>query len=184
VHYRLAVTLEESYQGSRRLISFESVERDNSGVATKKVQKINVTIPKGVINGQQLRLKGKGNPGISGGRPGDLFLEIELEAHPLFHADQRDITLILPVAPWELVLGESVDVPTLGDPKKLKIPPNSKSGQKLRLKGEGLPGKSPGDLYVVLQVTMPHPANESDRQLFEQMKRQMAFNPREHIRVK
>jgi curved DNA-binding protein len=183
VHYRMAVTLLESYQGSSRLISFESVEHDDDGRAKKKLQKINVTIPKGVINGQQLRLKGKGNPGISGGRTGDLYLEIELQPHPLFMADGRDISLVLPVAPWELVLVESVDVPTLGDLKKLKIPVNSKSGQKIRLKGEGLPGKPPGDLYVVLQVTMPQPANDNDRKLFEQMKRQMAFNPRENMSV-
>jgi len=183
VHYRMAVSLSESYHGVKRLISFEIAERDEKGHAVRKSNKISVTIPKGVINGQQLRLKGKGNPGISGGKPGDLYLEIEIETHPLFHVEGRDISIVLPVSPWEIALGESVEVPTLGAPKKMKIPSNARSGQKIRLKGEGLPGKQAGDLFVILQVYVPQPKNDSDRKLFEKMKQQMPFNPRENLKV-
>ena len=139
---------------------------------------LNVKIPKGVIQGQKIRLRGQGGAGFGGGPNGDLYMEVELEPHALFTVDGRDITLVLPVAPWEAALGAGVKVPTLGGAVNLTIPPNAQSGQKLRLKGRGLPGSVPGDQYVLLQIVMPPVDSAEDRALMETMRRQMPFNPR------
>lgn len=183
VHYRMEITLNEAYHGSKRAITFQTRGMDEQGRPFQRPQTLNVTIPKGSVSGQKLRLKGKGNPGISGGQPGDLYLEMEISPHPYFSVEGRDLTLLLPVTPWEVALSERVEVPTPEGPMKLKIPVNAKTAQKIRLKGKGLPGKPAGDLYVVLQITMPAKISEDDRKLFEQMKSTMDYNPRSEIKV-
>ena len=140
IHYVMPVTLEESYAGGTRTIALEAREPLPDGRMAPRVSNISVTIPRGVVNGQHLRLRGKGGPGHGDGEPGDLFLEIELQPHSRYTVEGRDLTMALPVAPWELALGESVDVPTLGGKVKLTIPANGRSGQKLRLKGRGAAG--------------------------------------------
>lgn len=186
-HYKIEVSLDEAFRGASRAISFQSSEVDDQGQIRPRTSTINVTIPKGVINGQQLRLKGKGNPGYGDGRPGDLYLEINIAPHPLYSVEGRNLSLELPVAPWEIALGERVDVPTMDGPVRLKIPENARAGQKLRVKGKGLPASkssgTPGDLFVVLQVAMPPTLSDDDRRLFEQMKQQIDFNPRAGMRV-
>lgn len=181
IHYVLPVTLEESYAGATRTIALETREHLPDGRVAPRVQNISVTIPRGVISGQHLRLRGKGGAGHGGGEAGDLFLEIELQTDPRFTVEGRDLTMVLPVAPWELALGGSVDVPTLGGKVKLTIPANGRAGQKLRLKGRGLPGKPDGDLYVVLQLSMPTVKTEADRELFRRMREQMDFDPRGRV---
>jgi curved DNA-binding protein len=105
-------------------------------------------------------------------------LEVHIRPHQLFQLDGRDVTLTLPVAPWESALGATVSVPTLGGHVEMRIPPNSQSGQKLRLRGRGLPGEPSGDQYVQLKVVVP-PANSPEaRALFEEMKQKLDFNPR------
>ncbi len=180
-HHVLPLTLEEAYAGGTRRFSLERLEAGPDGRPVPRRSEISVTIPRGVVSGQHLRLAGRGSPGFGGGPAGDLFLEIELVPHPRFTVEGRDLTMVLPVAPWELALGASVDVPTLGGPVKLAVPANARPGQKLRLKGRGLPGKPAGDQYVVLQVVMPKVLSDADRQLFEQMRRQMDFDPREQL---
>ena len=181
VHYVLPVTLEESYAGSKRTIALETLEQLADGRMAPRTNNITVTIPKGVINGQHLRLRGKGGPGQGGAKSGDLFLEIELQPHPRYTVEGRDLTLVLPVAPWELALGESVDVPTLGGTVKLNVPANGRPGQKLRLKGRGLPGNPAGDQFVVLQLSMPPVTSEADKALFRRMREQMDFDPRARV---
>jgi curved DNA-binding protein len=127
---------------------------------------LNVRIPKGIREGQSIRLAGQGSHG-------DLLLEIEYAAHPQFEVDGRNIVHILPVAPWEAALGATVSVPTLGGPVELKIPPDSEAGRKLRLRGRGLPGKGSmpaGDQIVELEVLAPKAHNESEREAYRKLK--------------
>jgi curved DNA-binding protein len=114
---------------------------------------------------------------VGGGPPGDLFLEVSFRPHPQFKLDGRDVTFTLPVAPWEAALGESVSVPTLGGPVEMKLPAGARAGQKLRLRGRGLPGREAGDQFVLLKIVLP-PDSPRARELFEQMKREVPFDPR------
>jgi curved DNA-binding protein len=146
-------------------------------------KQLTVRIPAGVRNGQRIRLAGQGSPGLGNGPPGDLFLEVHIRPHRHFRLEERDIYLDLPITPWEAALGDSVRVPTLAGPVTMKIPAGAHSGQKLRLKGRGLPGDHPGDQFVVLQIRVPPPETEQQRELYRQMARQMPFNPRKHLGV-
>ena len=144
---------------------------------------LRVQIPAGVTTGKQIRLKGQGQPGMGGRENGDLYLEVTIEDDRRLAIDGRNVTLALPVAPWEAMLGAIVAVPTLGGLVKLNIPPDARGGQKLRLKGKGLPGNPPGDQFVVLKIVMPRIKTEADRELIEQMKSQMAFDPRSEVEI-
>ncbi|MGQ0657333.1 MAG: DnaJ C-terminal domain-containing protein [Chromatiales bacterium] len=180
-HARIAVTLEEVYQGGQRVIELQIPVRDASGRVVQKTRSLKVAIPPGVTKGQHIRLAGQGAAGVGVGSAGDLYLEVELVPHPLFHAEGRDIHLNLPIAPWEAALGATVTVPTLGGKVDLKVPAGSQSGQKLRLRGRGLPGNPAGDQYVVLQVVVPKPRTASQRELYERMQRELQFNPRAEL---
>jgi curved DNA-binding protein len=142
---------------------------------------VRVTIPAGVTDGQLVRLAGQGEAGPGGGRAGDLYLEVHLRPHPLFQLDGRDVTLTLPVAPWEAALGASVTVPTLGGAVEMQVPSGAQSGQKLRLRGRGLPGQPAGDQYVQLKVVLPTANSPEARALYEEMRRKLGFNPRAEL---
>ena len=159
------------------MIELNATEVTPDGDVVIKPRSLRVTIPAGVTNGQRIRLAGQGGPGIGGGPAGDLYLEIALKPHRFYEVDGRDVTTMLPVAPWEAALGESVAVPTLGGPVDMKLPAGASSGQKLRLRGRGLPGSPPGDGYVVLKIVLP-PDSPKSRELFERMKRELPFDPR------
>lgn len=177
-HAKIAVTLEESFKGAARTISLRSPEVDSSGHTIPRTRNLNIKIPKGVVEGQRIRLAGQGAPGRMGGAKGDLYLEISFQPHQLFRSDQRDIYLDLPITPWEAGLGESVTVPTLSGKVDLKIPSGAQSGQKLRLRGKGLPGKTAGDQYIVLKIVTPKPRTAADRELYQKMAKEMPMNPR------
>jgi curved DNA-binding protein len=174
---KVEIDLEDAFRGGSRTIELRSPEMTADGHVVVKPRTLRVTIPAGVTDGQQIRLAGQGSPGIGGGPPGDLFLEVNLRPHARFKADGRDITLTLPVAPWEAALGETVAVPTLGGPVDMKLPAGARAGQKLRLRGRGLPGPTPGDQFVVLEIVLP-PDSPRAREFFEQMKRELPFDPR------
>jgi curved DNA-binding protein len=174
---RVEVDLEDAYRGGQRTIELRSPEMTADGHVVVKPRTLRVSIPAGVSEGQQIRLAGQGSPGLGGGPPGDLFLEVSFRKHPLFEAEGRDITLTLPVAPWEAALGETVSVPTLGGPVDMKLPASARAGQKLRLRGRGLPGPAAGDQYVLLKIVLP-PDSPRSREIFEQMKREVPFDPR------
>ena len=145
---------------------------------TVQPRTLKVTIPAGVIEGQRIRLAGQGSPGIGGGPAGDLYLEIGFRPHRLFTVEGRDLTLTLPIAPWEAALGATVQTPTLAGPVDLRIPPNARAGQKMRLKGRGLPGATVGDQYVVLKIVQPPADTPRAKELYEEMQRDLPFDPR------
>ncbi len=189
IHYRIAVTLEESYHGATRAISLQSHRIDEQGRVLPDIKKLNVKIPMGVTQGRRIRLKGQGGAGIGGAANGDLYLEVDIRPHALFSVDGADVSLVLPIAPWEAALGSTVKVPTLSGSVSLTIKPGAQAGQKLRLSGRGLPGKVngdqkvSGDQYVLLKIVMPKVVSEEDRALMAKMREQMPFNPRETLGV-
>jgi curved DNA-binding protein len=182
-HARVLVDLEDSFNGATRPISLRMPGLTEDGHVTTRDRTLSVRIPRGIRPGQQIRLAGQGGPGLGGGGSGDLYLEVEFRDHPLYSVDGGDIYLHLPVAPWEAALGANVKVPTPSGNIDLKIPPNSRQGSKLRLKGRGLTGKQPGDMYVVLQVTLPPADSDAARALYKQMQEQLGFNPRAKMGV-
>lgn len=182
-HARIKITLEDAFNGATRLVTLQLAESDAQGRVTLRPHTLNVKIPAGVAEGQRIRLAEQGGQGFGNAPRGDLYLEIMFETHPLFKADGRDIHLNLPITPWESALGAKIPVPTLGGKVDLKIPAGTQSGQRLRLKGRGLPGQPPGDQYVVIQIHAPKAASETQRKLYEQLAEAMPFNPRAHMGV-
>jgi curved DNA-binding protein len=174
---RVEIDLEDAYRGGTRTVELRAPELTADGHVVVKPHTLRVSVPAGVADGQQIRIAGQGSPGIGGGPPGDLYLEIGIRPHGTFRLEGRDVTVTLPVAPWEAALGETVAVPTLGGAVEMKLPAGARAGQKLRLRGRGLPGSPPGDQFVVLRIVLP-PDSPRVRQLFEQMKREAPFDPR------
>jgi curved DNA-binding protein len=178
-HAKIAVTLEDAYRGVSRTIQMQMPEVDAEGRMQQKLRTLKVTIPAGASEGQQLRLAGQGGPGAGGGPNGDLYLEIGIEPHRLFTLQGRDVYLTLPVTPWEAALGAEIKIPTLGGPVGLKLGPDSQSGQKLRLKGRGMPAKpTAGDQFAILQIQTPAPHTDEQKQIYKKMAETMPFNPR------
>src|SRR3954452_19574048 len=161
------ISLEEAARGTERQIQLDG-------------QALTARIPKGAIDGQRLRLRGKGGAGNNGGPAGDLYLQIVLEPHPLYKVRGHDLEIEVPIAPWEAALGAHVDVPTLEGAVSMKVPPGSKGGQKLRLAGKGLPkpGSGAGDLYANLEVVVPSTLTEHEKKLYEELRDASRFNPR------
>lgn len=182
-HARVLIDLEDHFSGATRSITLRTPTLTEDGHITTRDRVLNVRIPKGIRPGQQIRLKGQGDPGLGGGEAGDLYLEVEFRHHPNYRIDGADIYLDLPVTPWEAALGATIETPTPDGIVEIKIPPNSNQGRKLRLKGRGLSGKQPGDMYVVLQVMLPAADNDIAKKLYEQMQSQLNFNPRKTIGV-
>ncbi|HET8699006.1 MAG TPA: DnaJ C-terminal domain-containing protein [Gammaproteobacteria bacterium] len=175
---RVEITLEEAFRGTTRTLSLQRMERDASGRAKPRTQQLNVRIPAGVTDGQQIRVPAQGEPGIGGEAPGDLFLEMHVLPHRFFKLEGRDVWLDLPITPWEAALGETVRVPTLAGRVDLKIPKGSQTDRQLRLKERGLPGKPPGDQFVVLKIVVP-PADTPEREaLYKELAAAAKMNPR------
>ncbi|OGT43804.1 MAG: cytochrome C biogenesis protein [Gammaproteobacteria bacterium RIFCSPHIGHO2_12_FULL_40_19] len=168
-HSKINITLEEAFRGGERRVEL---------LQGKNKRQLNIKIPAGITNGQSIRLSGQGSPGLNGGKNGDLYLEITIEKHPQFSIDKKNVYLNLPVTPWEAALGEKIEVPTLGGKIAFTLPSHSQTGQKIRLKGRGLPGNPAGDQYVTLSIHIPEPKTEVQKKLYEQMKNEMPFNPR------
>ena len=178
-HAKVMIDLEDAYNGATRVITLRTPEADASGRVSMRTHKLNVTIPRGVRAGQHIRLTGQGAPGMGQGKPGDLYLEVAFNPHAHFRVEQRDVFLDLPLAPWEAALGATISVQTPSVTVDLKIPPNSKAGGKLRLKGRGIPGTTPGDFYVVLQVVLPSAENDVDKAAYASLAEQFkSFAPR------
>ncbi len=176
-HARVDITLEEAFRGATRTLELRRPQLREDGNVELATHTVRVTIPAGVTQGQLIRLAGQG--GTAGeGPPGDLYLEAHILPHPLFQLDGRDVTLTFPVAPWEAALGASATVPTLGGPVEMHIPAGAQSGQKLRLRGRGLPGTPAGDEYVQLKVVLPSASSPEAKALYEQMREKLNFNPR------
>lgn len=180
-HAKVNITLEEAFRGVARTLQLQIPEVDASGRVHHKLRTLKINIPAGASQGQQLRLAGQGGPGISNGPAGDLYLEIDIQPHAIFSLQGKDVYITLPVTPWEAALGAEIKVPTLGGTVGLKLAAGSESGQKLRLKGRGMPSKSAaGDQYAIVQIDTPPAKTDESRQLYEKMAQLMPFNPRQH----
>ena len=158
-------------------------EYDAQGQLRRVPHAFKARIPKGATDGQRLRVPGKGGKGFNGGRNGDLYLNISLRPHALYRANGHDLYLDLPLAPWEAVLGTSVEVPTPGGAVRLKVPPATQAGQHLRLPRRGLPTPKGehGDLYAVVLIVVPSVVSDNERALYRQLAEVSAFVPRAHF---
>jgi len=178
-HAKVLIAINDAYQGAKRTITLRSPELDGSGHMRMKERSLNVQIPKGVKQGQKIRLAGQGEPGTGGA--GDLYLEIEFEPNPLFRVHNRDVHLDLPLTPWEAALGAKIKIPTPAGSVEMTIPANTLTGSKLRLKGKGIPGNPAGDIIVVVQVILPPANDDKARDVYRHMAEQLDFNPRKHF---
>jgi curved DNA-binding protein len=189
-HAKVLLDLDASLRGGARTLTLRVPEIDAEGRLVSKERVLNVQVPKGILAGQNIRLAGQGAPAPGQGarapdqgKPGDLFIEVEFQPHPLYRVDGRDLYLDLPVAPWEAALGASVKTPTPTGTVDLKIPPASHAGSKLRLKGRGIPASPAGDFYVVLQIALPPANDEQAKAAYAAMAQALPFNPRAGLGV-
>jgi len=182
-HAKVVIDPKDSYTGGTRSITLQVPETDERGRVHVRPRTLSVRIPKGIRQGQQVRLAGQGGAGFGGGEAGDLYLEVEFNPRSRYTVEGADVYLDVPVAPWEAALGATVQVPTPVGPVDLKVPPGSQGGKKLRLKGRGIPARQPGDLYVVLQIALPPADTPERRRAYERMKEEFAFNPRAGMEV-
>jgi len=182
-HAKVLISIEDAYKGAKKSVTLRSPEIDQQGHVHLKERNLSVQIPKGIRQGQKIRLAGQGAVGFGEGKSGDLYLEIEFESHPLYRVHQKDVYIDLPVAPWEAALGAKIKVPTPSGLIELNIPANIKPGSKLRLKGKGIPGNPPGDILVSPQVTLPPANSEKAKGIYQKMKDELEFNPRSHLGV-
>lgn len=182
-HARVIINVEDAYHGATRTITLQAPEVDDSGHMTMRRRDLKVSIPKGVSAGQRIRLAGQGSPGIGDAPAGDLYLEIAFDTHNLYTVDGKNVHIELPITPWEATLGAKVKVPTPAGTVDLTIPKGTGHGRKLRLKGRGIPGTPPGDLYVTTKLTLPPADNEVARKIYEEMEQKMNYNPRSNLGV-
>ncbi|MDO5090081.1 MAG: DnaJ C-terminal domain-containing protein [Cardiobacteriaceae bacterium] len=164
----LTIDIADAYHGSERPLTLDIPVRDTHGHLRAERKTLNVTIPKGIGEGQHIRLRGQGMPGHGGGEAGDLYLEIVFRANEHLHVqNSRDVYQRLDIAPWTAVLGSRLQIDTPAGKLDVAIPENSRPGQQLRLKGKGIPGKTPGDLYLILNITLPHATSDADRDAWQ-----------------
>ena len=182
-HAKILIDLVDAYNGAKRTIALHMPTLDISGHVTTQERKLDVSIPKGIKAGQNLRLSGQGGPGMGEGGAGDLYLEIDFHPNPIYRVDGKDVYLDLPLAPWEAALGTTVKVPTpAGTTLELTIPANTIAGRKMRLKGKGIPSKEPGDLYVVTIITTPPADTDAQKEAYQAFEKAFEFNPRTHLK--
>lgn len=177
-HAKVLLDIEDAFHGATRQISLRVPTMDTSGHVTLNTRTLNVKIPKGVYEGQIIRLAGQGAPGIGSGKSGDLLLEVHFNPHPHLRIDGSNLHMTLPVTPWEAALGAVLPVNLFDTGLKVRIPEGTQSGQQLRVRGKGIPSATPGDLLLDIHVVLP-PANTAKaKQLYETMARELAFDPR------
>lgn len=180
-HAKVLVDLEDAYRGAQRSLSLRVPVVDAQGHVELRERRLDVSIPKGIRAGQHLRLAGQGEPGLGQGPAGDLYLEIGFNPHPQYRVDGRDVLLDLPLAPWEAALGCSLTVPTPEGPVQLTVPAGSVARRQLRLKGKGIPGNPPGDLYAVLAIALPPAISDSEKAAYQAMAKAFDFDARAHM---
>ena len=168
---QVELSVEDAYAGGRRRITLETAAGPRS---------YEVSIPAGVVDGQRIRLAGQGAAGLGGGPRGDLYLVVRLRPHARYRVEGRDITVELPVAPWEAALGASVPVDTPGGPVQVQVPAGSSSGRRLRLRGRGMPNPkgSAGDMYAEVKIVVPAQLSAAERELWQRLAQTSAFDPR------
>lgn len=182
-HAKVLISLEDAYVGATRTITLRSPELDRDGRLKTTQRSLHVKIPKGVKQGQRIRLSGQGAPSMGDGPAGDLYLEIEFQPHDFYRVEGHDVYLDLPVTPWEAALGAKVKVPTPAGMVDLSIPKGTSTGRLLRLKGRGIPANTPGDLYVAPTITLPPADSATAQALYEKLKSELPYNPRSKMGV-
>jgi curved DNA-binding protein len=177
------LTFEQAFHGTEIELDLSMPEVDEQGAVRRVPRHIKVRVPKGVTDGQKLRVPGKGGKGMNGGPDGDLYLDIEVAPHRHFRVEGQDLYLDLPLAPWEAVLGAQVEMPTPTGAIALKIPGGTRAGQRFRVGGRGMarPGGGAGDLYAVVQIAVPTVVTEREKALYGELAQQATFNPRAHL---
>jgi curved DNA-binding protein len=178
-HYaKVLLDIEDAFTGATRPVTLRAPAVDAEGRMHLETRTLNVKIPRGVHEGQVIRLAGQGAPGIGGGATGDLLMEVRFKPHDRLRAQGRDLHLTLPLAPWEAALGAAVPVPLPDGTLTVKIPQGARAGSQLRLRGKGIPGTPPGDALLDLQIALPPADTPRARELYETMARDLAFDPR------
>ncbi|MBY0269679.1 MAG: DnaJ domain-containing protein [Burkholderiales bacterium] len=178
-HAKVYLDVEDAFTGATRQISLHTPKMDARGRVAQESRTLNVKIPRGIREGQVIRLAGQGAPGMDGGHAGDLLLEVHFKPHPRLRVEGRDLRLTLPVAPWEAALGAIVAVDLPGGPVRVRIPKGAQSGKQLRVRGKGIPGEPPGDLMLVIEVVLPPANTPKAQEFYERMARELAFDPRQ-----
>ena len=182
-HAKIMLDLEDTYHGTIRGLTLRIPKLDSQGRTVLTEHTLDVRIPKGVYAGQVIRLAGQGGPGHAGEPAGDLFLEVQFKPHPRYRIENKDVYATLPVAPWEAALGATIKIPVPDGLVEVRVPENSQTGRKLRLKGRGIPAATPGDLYLMLEVVLPPATTAKAREFYQTMARELAFNPRQNLGV-
>ncbi len=178
-HARIELDLLDAYLGAQRIVSLRGARLDESGHVVPEERKLEIRIPKGVFEGQHIRLAGRGGAGIGGSPAGDLLLEVLFRPDPRWRAEGRDVHQRVPVSPWEAMLGGSIKVQAPGGETEVTLPQGWKAGRKLRLKGRGIPAATPGDLYLELELALPPALSDADRAAYASLAKSFAnFNPR------
>jgi curved DNA-binding protein len=177
------IPLEQAFHGAEIELDLAMPEVDEQGVLRRVPRHLKVRIPKGVTDGQTLRVPGKGGKGANGAADGDLYLDIEVADHPLYRVSGSDLYIDLPLAPWEAVLGTSVDLPTPAGSVTLKVPPGTRAGQQLRLSGRGMTrgAAGAGHLYALVRIEVPSVVDDAHKDLYRQLAETSNFDPRAHF---
>ena len=173
----ITISLEEAYRGTSKTLTVQQVE----GRGAEKAKRYDVKIPPGVTEGTRIRLVGRGGAGTGLGDNSDVFLRVHIAPHERFTLQGRDLSVEIPISPWEAALGTKVEIPTLDGRIKLTIPSGTQGGQKFRSRGKGLPqkGGEPGDLYTIIRITIPKTLTPREKALFEELQHVSSFRPRE-----
>ncbi len=181
-HAAIEISLEDALNGAERQISLRAQVIDAQGRPQLENRTLDVRIPAGVRPGQFIRLNGQGLPGHGGEPAGDLYLEVRIAPHKLYRIDGQDLYMALPVTPTEAALGAQVTVPTPGGGHvDVTVPKGARSGMKLRLKERGLPGKTPGHLYLLIEIALPPADTAAAREAYEQLAQAAPFDPRKNL---
>jgi curved DNA-binding protein len=176
----IRISFEQAFHGTEVDLELAVLEWDPDGRVRRVPHRVKARIPRGVTDGEKLRVPGKGGKGVHGGPDGDLYLDIEVAAHPLYRVDGRNVFVDLPLAPWEAVLGTSVQLPTPGGAVSLKVPAGTHAGQQLRLAGRGIARGSgtAGDLFATVRIEVPTVVDDRQRDLYRELAAASNFSPR------
>ncbi|MHC1743419.1 MAG: DnaJ C-terminal domain-containing protein [Syntrophobacteraceae bacterium] len=177
----IRIRLEDAFHGSTKSITLQTQTTEPTGQITVQEKNYEVKIPAGIMSGQKIRLGGQGGEGTGGGPRGDLYLKVEIDPHPVYRVEGRDLYMDLAITAWEAALGTELQVSTLAGPVSMKIPAGTQTGQKLRLRGKGMPNPkaTQGNLYAVITIKVPKKLTEQERELFEELRKVSRFNPRD-----
>jgi curved DNA-binding protein len=177
------ISLEQAFHGAEIDLELSVLEWGPDGSARRVPHRVKTRIPRGVTDGEKLRVPGKGGKGVNGGPDGDLYLDVEVTDHPLYRMSGQDLFVDLPLAPWEAILGTSLTLPTPAGAVALKVPAGTRAGQQLRLSGRGMAraGGSAGHLYAIVRIEVPTVVDESQRALYRKLAETANFNPRAHL---